>query len=232
MEFKCWLEQEENIKTWLGNSTIQNVVYHGTNKNTFNQFSYQKSKRFILFSEFDVESKGFFFAESPHDALEYGKNVASCYVRMLNPLLDPRKDKDLGINRLTYQKEMHLLKILAPMIERDDYGHYIELGINKHYLHTRLDEFAYQWIYHAVAHGGLAWDCLDNPGVIERMTSLGYDGTFVEEPESSIGRSIFVPSADQIKIDMWHKGKQDIWKHKDDYRVKKKNGLSLFYNET
>lgn len=72
-------------------------------------------------------------------------------------------------------------------------------------------------------------DCLDNPQVVQRMVALGYDGTFVAEPESHIGRSIFVPSSDQIKIDLWTKGFQEEWGDKDDYYTRKKDGLNHFY---
>jgi hypothetical protein len=221
-------DPSEDIQSWLAGSTIKNMVYHGTRKK-FDQFSYQKSKRFVLFSEFDVESKGFFFAESPHDAVEFGPNVAACYVRMTNPLLDPRRDKHLGIDRLPYEKEWHLRKILGPMIGREGRELFMDLGVRRVYLRKRTYEFPNQWVYEAIGPDGLDWDCLDNPGVVQKMVALGYDGTFVSEPESHIGRSIFVPSSDQIKIDTWSSGVQRSWGKKDDYFTKKQEGLNQFH---
>lgn len=232
MSFKNWLESNEDLKSWVAGSSIQQLVYHGTNKPIFDNFSYQKSQRFVLFSAFDVESKGFFFSESPHDALEYGKNIAACYVNMKNPLIDPRRESHLGIDRLSYQKELHLLKVLGPLIQRDEkYGPYFDLGVRRVWVQNRNYEFAHQWIYEALGNDGIDWDCLDNPEVIKRMVSLGYDGTFVQEPESHLGRSIFVPSSNQIKIVNWVNKPQPHWQDKDDYFVRKdKSGLSQLHS--
>ena len=208
MDFKQWIKNS-------GNSVVKNLVYHGTSKR-FDSFSYQKSKRYVLFSAFDVEAKGFFFAESPHEALEYGHNVAACYINMTNPLIDPRKDALTG--RLSYKKEMDLMKILAPMIERDENKEpFIDLGVKRIYLKNRYYGYAHQWIYEAIGNNGLEWDCLDNAGVVQRMKQLGYDGTFVEEKESEIGRSIFVPNASQITVVKWLTGSQPDWGHKDNW---------------
>jgi hypothetical protein len=228
MQFKRWVESDDNIQTWLGRSVIRSIVYHGTNKK-FNKFSYQKSKRYVLWSEFDVEAKGFFFAENPHDALTFGSNVAACYVKMTNPLLDPRRDKHLGVDKLDNAKEMHLLKILGPMIQREDGNPYIDIGVRRVYIKSHRYQHPQEWIYEVVSGDGLNWDCLDNPGVISRMQSLGYDGTFVAEPESWIGRSIFVISPDQVKIDLWTSGLQSHWGSIDDYGTKKTDGLNNFY---
>lgn len=230
MQFKKWIENTENIGPFPG-STVQQIVYHGTDKPKFDQFSYQKSKRFILFSEFDVEAKGFFFSESPHDALGFGKNVVACYLNLKNPLIDPRHDKNLGRDRLPYQKEIHLQKILSPMIEKDQYGYYIELGVGKFYLKNKYREFGHQWIYDAIGSNGLSWDALDNPGVIQKMSQLGYDGTFVEESETYTGRSIFVIKPEQIKMINWFNNPQPSWGEKDQYGTKMKDGFSHFYHE-
>lgn len=222
MNFKCWLESTEDIQAWLGNSVIKTVVYHGTNKHKFDKFSIQKSKRYVLFSEFDVEAKGYFFAENPHDALEYGQNVAACYVKMVNPLLDPRRDP--GSGRLPYVKEMQLMKILATMIQREKGEPYIDIGVKRTYLRNRNYNYAHQWIYEAVGPEGIEWDCLDNPQVVDRIKKLGFDGTFVQENNQYVGRSIFVPDADQVRIIEWVKGKQWQWGHKDDWYTKNVNG--------
>lgn len=220
--FNFWIEN--HINGSFPGSTINSLVYHGTKKK-FNDFSYQKSKRFVLFSEFDVEAKGFFFSESPHDALGFGPNVVSCFINLKRPLLDPRKDKHLGIDNLSRDKEIDLQKIIAPAIERDKYGHFVDIGIGRNYLNGGTD-----WIYHAVGQGGLSWDVLDKPGVVERMKKLGYDGTFVSEPDSSLGRSIFVVDPSQIKIVGWVRGQQEDWGDKDDYYTKKKDGFDHFYS--
>lgn len=201
-------------------STVQTPVYHGTDKK-FDEFSYQKSKRFVLFSEFEVETRGFFFSESPHDALEYGRNIVECYINLQNPLLDPRRDRHLGIDRLPYKREMDLLKILGAAVGRDQHGPYIDLGVQRHWINPKRDEFAHQWIYNAVGTDGLDWDVIDNPNVIQRMRALGYDGTFVQEPESSLGRSIVVFSPDQVRMVRWVNGPQREWGQKDDYEIRK-----------
>lgn len=231
--FRHWLEAGEDVSAWLNGSTITGIVYHGTDKGPFKQFAYQKSQRFVLFSAFDVESKGFFFAENPHDALAFGKHVAACYVRMTNPLVDPRRDKHLSVDGFDRAKEMHILKILGPMVQKDkEHGPFIDLGIRRVYLNNRRYSFAHEWIYEAIGPGGIDWDCLDNPEVIKRMQALGYDGTFVQESDTHIGRSIFVPSSDQIKIVEWVNGPQDTWGDKDDYGTKKVDGREMFYGPT
>mgnify|MGYP003542699302 FL=1 len=219
MDFKFWIENTSN-------SVINSIVYHGTNRK-FDSFSYQKSKRYVLFSDFDVEAKGFFFAESPHDALEYGNNVVACYVNMTNPLIDPRREN--LVDRFPYKKEMDLMKILAPMIERKDGEPFIDLGVRRVYLKNRYYSYTHQWFYVVVGINGSDWDCLDNSQVIQKMKQLGYDGTFVEEKESNIGRSIFVPDASQIRIVQWFSGKQPVWGQKDDYYKNYKTGDLEFH---
>lgn len=226
MDFRFWLENNDATKPFVG-STVQQLVYHGTDKGPFSQFAYQKSQRFVLFSQFDVEAKGFFFSESPHDALEFGRNVVACYIDLKNPLLDPRKEKHLGVDRMPYAKEINMMKILAPLIEKNDQGdHFIDLGIKRHYLQDRRLEKPYDWIYHAVTSMGLNWDALDNPGVVKRMQQLGYDGTFVAEPDTWLGRSIFVPSANQVRMVKWVTGAQKEWGEKENWEIKKKDGFS------
>lgn len=223
MNFRNWLENSEVPQPFPG-STVPYLVYHGTNKRPFSQFSYQKSQRFVLFSSFDVEARGFFFSESPYDAIEFGNNVVACYINLSNPLLDPRRDKKLGRNRLSYQQEIDLQKILAPMIKKDERGHYIDIGVRQIYIKHIHREFGRQWIYDAINDGGLAWDALDHPGVVERMLKLGYDGTFVSEPDAYLGRSIFIPSPDQVRMVKWVTGVQDSWGDKDDYYISNEDG--------
>jgi hypothetical protein len=228
MKFKHWFESNEILP--FPSSTIKYPVYHGTDKPIFQQFAHQKGIRQVLFSQFEVEAKGFFFAESPHEALEYGRNIAECYVDLKNPLLDPRRDKHMGIDNLPYEKELHLMKILAPMIEWKDKEPYIDIGVRRIWLRNRRYEKANQWIYEAVGMDGLDWDCLDNPQVIQNMKKLGYDGTFVQENQSRTGRSIFVPDANQIRIVKWVKGFQPSWGEEEEYYTQKnKEGYSHFY---
>lgn len=224
MKFKNWFESNEQIGPFPG-STVPYLVYHGTDKSPFKQFAYQKSQRFVMFASFDVEAKGFFFSESPHDALDFGQNVVSCYINLRNPLLDPRRDKHLGVDRLSWQQEIDLQKILAPMIEKDQHGHFMDVGVARYYIKNRHREFGRQWIYDAIESDGLNWDALDNPGVVQRMLKLGYDGTFVAEPNSYLGRSIFVPSPDQVRMVQWVTGMQQSWGDRDDYFTTKKDGL-------
>lgn len=222
MSFRDFLENAEN------GSVIPQIVYHGTDKRPFEQFTYQKGIRRVLFSQFEVESKGFFFSESPMDALEYGNNVAACYINVKNLFVDPRRDKNLAIDR-TYEKEPHLLKILGPMIEKNEHGFFFDLGVRRVYI-KKNDRYNFQreWIYEAMGPEGLDWDILDNPECVKRMVALGYDGTYVEERESHLGRSIFVPSASQVKIVRWM-NQQPHWGAKDDYYTKKQAGLSQAY---
>ena len=232
MDFIDWLIKENEIESWLGDSVIRQPVYHGTSKQPFDKFDYQKSNRYILFSAFEVETNGFFFAENPHDAFFYGDNVVTCYVKMRNPFVDPRRDKHLGVDRLPYQKELELMKILAPLIEREDGEPFMDIGVSRYYLRNHSFEFAHQWVYYALENNGLSWDVLDNKQCVANMVTLGYDGTFVEESEQSVGRSIFVPSADQIKIVGWASGEQPEWGHPDDYYIKQSHdGLSHLYRD-
>ena len=228
-------EQEQNPPPgWLSQSSVKALVYHGTDKPVFNQFQYQKSTRAILFSTFEVEAKGFFFAENPHDALIYGKNVAACYVNLKNPLVDPRRDRHLGIDGFDRQKEMHILKILGPLVQRDPkHGPFIDIGVRRVWLQNRNHSFAHEWIYEVIGNDGVDWDILDNPQVIDRMKKLGYDGTFVQEPESHLGRSIFVVSPDQIFVSRWLKNVRETpqeWGDKDDWYTRKIDGKAQLFS--
>lgn len=228
MNFKSWLETTDRAEPFSG-STIKSVVFHGTDKNPFASFSYQTGIRRVLFSEFPVQSKGFFFSESPHDALEYGRNVVACYIDLKKPLLDPRADKHLGVDRLLPKKEEDLAKILLPMIAEDEKGKFIDLGVGRHYLRTGLgSDFELQWIYYAVSSMGLNWDVLDNPASVAELQKLGYDGTFVAEPDTWLGRSIFVLDPAQIRMIGWHKKPESSWGNKEDYLIQKKDGLQHF----
>lgn len=214
------------IKSWLENSVVQNPVFHGTDKK-FDQFKFTASKRYVLFSTFDVTSHGFFFTEDYKVAKKHGNNIVTAYVKMTNPLLDPRRDKHLGVDRLNVKKEAQIAFILRHMIKRHpEYGQYGEVGTSTFPVYARGKgnlknvqgnlpsyHFSYDWIYNLIGSGGLHFDTLDNPQVVSSMKKLGYDGTFVDESTSSngagiahpLGRSIFVQDASQIKIVEWTK---------------------------
>jgi hypothetical protein len=229
LNFTKWLENSEIVKPFE-TSTVPYIVYHGTNKDPFQKFQYQKSSRFVLFSQFDVQTKGFFFSESPHDALDFGKNVLACYINLKKPLLDPRRDKYLGVDRLPYEKEIDLMKILSPMIQKGEKGHYIDYMIKRSNIQNR--EHPRQWIYDAISDGGIVWDALDNIGVVDKMQKLGYDGTFVSEPDTKLGRSIFIPNPDQVRMIQWYKEPQSKWKSSDDYGINRKSGIeTLYFND-
>ncbi len=209
MNFRLWLE---GVSSFEG-SVVRDLVYHGTDEKPFSRFEVRGGKRHVLFSTFDVKSGGYFFSESPHDALEYGRNVASCYIYIKNPLLDPRRDRHLGVDRLSLDKEKDLEKILRPMVYRNGDKEYIDIGVSRYLVDGN-------WIYHAVGSGGLAWDVLDNEESVRVMVGLGYDGTFVDE-DKGLGRSIFVPSADQVRIVEWLRGGDEDW---GNYSIRKRDG--------
>lgn len=231
--FRNWLENQEEAEllNWMhGSVLVENgkpmILYHGTNKNPFQQFQVQSSQRHVLFTSFDVTANGFFFSESPQEALEYGRNIVACYVRMTNPLVDPRRDKHLGVDRLPYQREMHILKILGPMIQKSNLGNdgdgrpktafHIDLGVRRNYITPKRDDFPHQFIYNAIGPEGVDWDLLDNPQVVQRMKQLGYDGTFVQE-QSQSGRSVFVCDANQIRVIDWNNKSRYAPEVEDDF---------------
>lgn len=215
MKFRQWLEDPlceirysekmgfnpKEIVAFLGKSVVRRPVYHGTNAD-FTEFQKMKSQRFVLFSAFDVEAQGFFFSESLQDAKGYGRRVITAYVRLLNPLLDPRATPHLGVDRLPLRKEAEIAFILRHMLQKKQDGRFMDLMVQRYYVD---DDFAkrkdYTWIYNTIGPGGLVWDCLDNPAVAQAMKRLGYDGTFVQENDQEIkDRSVFVMDPEQVKI--------------------------------
>lgn len=203
MYFKQFIEQEQtDVANWLGASTVQHPVYHGTNAN-FQQFQKMKTQRGVLFSMWEVQSQGFFFSESKEDAQGYGKKIITAYIRLMNPLVDPRRNKHLAVDRLPKEKEVHIAYILRNLIKKDPhYGKYIDMIVNRVYVphDSARRRMPSEWIYRFLSSGGLVWDVLDEPTVVATMKKLGYDGTFVSENEDSSGRSIFVMNPEQIKI--------------------------------
>lgn len=202
MQFKNWLEHEDRqIQAWLAGSVITQPVYHGTNAD-FRDFKKMKTQRFVLFSAYDVEAQGFFFSESPKDALLYGQNLITAYIRLTKPLLDPRQFKHMGVDRFPPEKEAELAFILRHAIGKDNYfGKFIDVGVRRISVDSDYARnHDYGWIYNAIGNG-LHWDMLDKPKIVQAMKYLGYDGTFVHEPDSDeTGRSIFVMEPSQIRI--------------------------------
>ena len=201
------------IKEWLGNSVMQQPLYHGTDKK-FDSFQFQSSQRFVLFSAFDVKAHGFFFSEDYEIAKKFGRNIVTVYLKMMNPMLDPRRDKRLCYQSLNnVRKESKIAFVLRHMIKRhpENGGQYGEIGVTTFPVPSRskkTEKFGfpvpqYDWIYHLIGSGGLAWDALDNPQVSASMKRMGFDGTFVSESEEHGGRSVFVPDSSQIKIVEW-----------------------------
>jgi len=165
------------------------TFYHGTDER-FENFERRPGKRYVLFSEFDVNSPGHFFSETPENASNYGRNVMERQLDVNKLLLDPNVYPHMGVDRLPPELEEDLRYILEPMIQDDEtQGKWIEVGT--HTSPVRDDD----WIYNVVQPGGLHWDALDNEEVVNRMKELGYDATYVNEDE---GRSIFVVDSKQI----------------------------------
>jgi HAMP domain-containing protein len=80
----------EEFRQWFGDSKVVDdigeplVVYHGTD-NSFDTFEQRKGVRRILFSQFETEASGFFFAEDEPLAKEYGAMVMPVYLSLQNP---------------------------------------------------------------------------------------------------------------------------------------------------
>ena len=185
-------------------STLKDPVYHGTSV-SFNEFQKKKSTRYVLFDEIHVDVQGFFFAEDIHEAKSYvgGKGwVVECYVDLKKPLLDPRKHKHLGVDKLPEALEKDVVEILSEAIEGTGDDRKITLMLTTVYPDNPKYEDS-DWIYEMISSGGLFWDIMDNPKVVKKMQALGYDGTFVHEDNHDNGRSIFVPNEKQIKIVKW-----------------------------
>jgi len=164
------------------------TFYHGTDEK-FDQFEHRPGKRYVLFSDYDVNTPGHYFSENKEDAGEYGSNVMERQLNIDRLLLDPNKYPHMSVDRFPPKLEKELQYILAPMIQEDGW---LEVGVRA----TKVYPGDIEWIYEVVGSGGLMWDALDNPEVVTRMKELGYDGTYVDEDEGK--RSIFVLDNKQI----------------------------------
>lgn len=165
------------------------TFYHGTDEK-FDEFEHRPGKRYILFSEHDVNAPGHFFSETEEEASQYGRNIMNRKLNVDKLLLDPHKFPHMSVDRFPDELEEELRYILAPMIQESEDGKWLEVGMRTS--PVKDDE----WIYELVGTNGLLWDVLDNPGVVQRMQERGYDGTYVDEGEGQ--RSVFVLDNQQI----------------------------------
>lgn len=185
------------------------IMYHGTRSKPFEKFELRPGKRHVLFSDFEVHTPGHFFSPHIEEAREFGPNVAKVDVDVRNPFWDPDKDRlHPRTGRLHDEKHVHLAKLVASAVQKDEGGHFLELGLRKHYLFPRdhwrnegLPEFA--WAYQHLEKEGLPWDLIDHPETTRRLLKLGYDSTWVHEPELPSGRSLYVPHPAKVKILGW-----------------------------
>lgn len=172
-------------------SVVERPVYHGSDAK-FEKFKRIPSKRYILFSEFDVKSPAFFFSPTVEDAKEFGPLVTAWQITVRNPLFNfeanPRLDSEAD-----EEKAEHLRYILEPMIYEKEGKEYIDLGVSRYDV-NRSDE---HWGYVAVDSGGINWDVMDNDVAVARMIELGYDGTTVSETHASAGYSWAIFSPEQ-----------------------------------
>lgn len=183
------------------------ILYHGSPTRGFKSFEPKESSRSVLFSSYPVKTMGHFFAHSPEQAAEYGRHVAEVEFHPKKTFVDPAVDKHLGIDRLDPTRELHLAKIVAPMIKRDpEFGHYLEKGVRVWpiyaYSHPRNDStHPFGFAYHGLDRDGLHWEVLDNPESVKRLHKLGYDSTYVQEPDQQHeSSSLFVPHQESRRI--------------------------------
>lgn len=89
-DFQKSVTETPEFKKWFGDSKVTEpdgapmVVYHGTDK-TFDRFEQRPGITRILFSRFETERSGFFFAEDADLAKEYGDHVLPMYLSLQNP---------------------------------------------------------------------------------------------------------------------------------------------------
>jgi len=80
------------FRRWFGSSKIVGihgkplVVYHGTNAETFEQFSPSKGKTFVWGQEYTVDRPVAFFTDNKDFASTFGKNIIPAYLKIENPI--------------------------------------------------------------------------------------------------------------------------------------------------
>ncbi len=198
--YKAGVELREDV----GETVVPNPVYHGSDVK-FQEFKRMPSKRYVLFSEFDVESPAFFFAVNVTDATEFGRNVSEWNISVRNPLINYPEQQYAAVD-FDEDFARDMAYILEPMVEEDEGEKYIDLGVGRHYIEAlkeqalKWDEPEESWVYAAVENEGLNWDVLDNAECVKRMAELGYDGTTVAEPDTYAGYSWAVFSPEQARF--------------------------------
>lgn len=172
-------------------SVVKRPVYHGSDVR-FEKFIRHPGKRYILFSEFDVESPSFFFAPTAAEAAEYGRYVSEWRIDVGRPFLNAETEEGLDVDLLDSQRLQELAYVLEPMVKKEELP-FIDLGVRRHHVDLEDEE----WPMVAVGSGGLVWDVLDCAACVQRLIEIGYDGTTVHEPDSESGYSWAIFSPDQ-----------------------------------
>ena len=176
-------------------SVVRQPVFHGSQAR-FACFERRSGKRYILFSEYDVQSPAFFFAPTALEAAEYGCHVTAWKIDVRRPFVNAETEPHLGVGHLDDARFLALAHILEPLIKTDQCGRYIDVGVR------RSDLKDGNWPYLALGRGGLNWDVTDCVPCIERLVALGYDGTTVhEDSESGYSWAVFDP-AQAVKLDI------------------------------
>lgn len=191
-------------------SSISQVVYHGTDIR-FDQFQHMEGTRSTtLGNEWKVNSGGFFFADSVEDALVYGDHVVECRITIRNPLA-PREQITGWTSAWPEDKRKDAAYIFQSLLETDSYGRvWLTTGLGAKVIgwadgDQGLDSYLVDdlgWVDN-LAH--VPWMALEATGVVERMRERGYDGTALNEPDTQEGFSYFVLNPEQIEILRWVK---------------------------
>lgn len=171
------------------------LVYHGTDSEDFDVFEMQRATmRYTTLSTDETQSQGASFSPYREDAEQYGRNVKAFYLALHRPFPDP------GYQHTASDAHADVLEVLAPLIYQDGEGEdalrYIDVdnGISR----IEVDE-AGAWVDRFFIEGMIEWAPLDNPEVVSKLKSLGYDGAKVLEEEDSAGYSWFVVDPAQIR---------------------------------
>jgi len=199
-------EGTRNFWRWFGDSKVASkcgtplLVYHGTEQRNLNEFKKGiASKRYLMLTEFNVETQGNFFSENIEDAAGYGSNVVDVYLSINNPMMpldeiifsSKEQEKSSGIfNDYEY--------ILEPVIEIQDGKRVVDL-MGEQYFEVTDEMIADGSWVNEIAEGGIHWSVFDNQEVAKRMIERGYDGAKVYEPNDISGHSWFVAESNKIK---------------------------------
>jgi hypothetical protein len=123
-------------------------VWHGSDTK-FSAFERRSSKRFVLFSEFDVESPAFFFAVTPEEAREYGRHVSEWKISVTRPFVNAETERHLSVDPLDDRRLRELAKVLRPLVQVDRrHGPFVDLGVQRYWLKDQ------DWPYIGLSTGG------------------------------------------------------------------------------